>query len=583
MDDINWPIEYVIYCRKSTEEDTEKQVQSIPDQIKKCVDYARDNWLKIKSKPDDFSDFENTQEILKEDLDPEISNQRLYKETRNLFIIKEQKSGKTPWKRPKWRSLMKLIEQGKIKGLLSYSPDRQARNMVEWWEIINFVDEWKIDLKYTNFHFEDTASGKMMLGIWFVFSKQYSDKVSEDTKRGMASKFEDGKALGTYKHWYYFLPSGFHQPHQKFFKLWQQAFRMKIDENKSDKVIVNRLKKKWYVKQRFNDTGKVVKETEFKGKNMYAIRIDPFYYGMFYRKDDFVNLNDLNTWYEPLISESDHQYLIERHYDNQWPKSRKEVKEEFYYATPLPQDFIKTADNYSLTFNLPNIKRFRKKLVRLQVTNPDTTLWNIINPEQIRYRCANDKSKYKWLEIKYDSVEKIIMQTLSKMKLPDDAYEKYRVFMVSKFEERLKKRTKEKRWLELDKNKFERKLNDYILKYMWEKKDEKEQEIYDKEKYRLTTLIHNIQADIDILKDNERNDILESEALFEVIQNASKNFPWKNYVQKRKIVSLLFLNITINDDSSVTTYLNPWLEDLFTYGAADEIRTRDIPSHSRAL
>jgi hypothetical protein len=52
--------------------------------------------LKIKSKPDDFSDFENTQEILKEDLDPEISNQRLYKETRNLFIIKEQKSGKTP-------------------------------------------------------------------------------------------------------------------------------------------------------------------------------------------------------------------------------------------------------------------------------------------------------------------------------------------------------------------------------------------------------------------------------------------------------------------------------------------------------
>jgi hypothetical protein len=37
------------------------------------------------------------------------------------------------------------------------------------------------------------------------------------------------------------------------------------------------------------------------------------------------------------------------------------------------------------------------------------------------------------------------MQTLSKMKLPDEAYEKYRVFMVSKFEERLKKRTKEKR------------------------------------------------------------------------------------------------------------------------------------------
>jgi hypothetical protein len=45
------------------------------------------------------------------------------------------------------------------------------------------VDNGLIDLKYTNFHFENTASGKMMLGIWFVFSKQYSDKLSEDITR----------------------------------------------------------------------------------------------------------------------------------------------------------------------------------------------------------------------------------------------------------------------------------------------------------------------------------------------------------------------------------------------------------------
>ena len=38
-------------------------------------------------------------------------------------------------------------------------------------------------------------------------------------------------------------------------------------------------------------------------------------------------------------------------------------------------------------------------------------------------------------------------------------------------------------------------------------------------------LIDNIQADINVLKDNERNDILEPEALFAVIQNASVNFP----------------------------------------------------------
>jgi hypothetical protein len=35
---------------------------------------------------------------------------------------------------------MKLIEQWKVKWLLSYSPDRQARNVVEWGMLINYVD-----------------------------------------------------------------------------------------------------------------------------------------------------------------------------------------------------------------------------------------------------------------------------------------------------------------------------------------------------------------------------------------------------------------------------------------------------------
>jgi hypothetical protein len=63
--------------------------------------------------------------------------------------------------------------------LLSYAPDRQCRNILEGGELINCVDEELIDLKYTNFHFENNAAGKMMLGMRFVFSKQYSDKLSE--------------------------------------------------------------------------------------------------------------------------------------------------------------------------------------------------------------------------------------------------------------------------------------------------------------------------------------------------------------------------------------------------------------------
>jgi len=90
---------------------------------------------------------------------------------------------------------MQYVKQGKIKGIISYSPDRQARNMLEGGELIDYVDQGLLALEYTNFHFDNSASGKMMLGIWFVFSKQYSDKLSEDSIRGSNTKHQDGKAL----------------------------------------------------------------------------------------------------------------------------------------------------------------------------------------------------------------------------------------------------------------------------------------------------------------------------------------------------------------------------------------------------
>ena len=75
-------IEYVIYCRKSSDESSWNQKQSIPDQIKVCLDYADREWLDIKLKPKDFSLFENENELRKEDNESDISNNRIYKDSR---------------------------------------------------------------------------------------------------------------------------------------------------------------------------------------------------------------------------------------------------------------------------------------------------------------------------------------------------------------------------------------------------------------------------------------------------------------------------------------------------------------------
>ena len=88
-------VEYIIYCRKSTDESSGKQAQSIPDQLRYCVEHAKKNGMKIKAKPENF-EFETEADIEKEDNDVESANRKLYKESRHLYVIKEIKSAKMP-------------------------------------------------------------------------------------------------------------------------------------------------------------------------------------------------------------------------------------------------------------------------------------------------------------------------------------------------------------------------------------------------------------------------------------------------------------------------------------------------------
>jgi hypothetical protein len=88
MDDV----EYIIYCRKSTEESTDKQTQSIPDQIRYCMDYAEKNHLKLKARPKDFSMFETPLETAKMDSCEVLSDREQYKRAKPYFVVKEEKS-----------------------------------------------------------------------------------------------------------------------------------------------------------------------------------------------------------------------------------------------------------------------------------------------------------------------------------------------------------------------------------------------------------------------------------------------------------------------------------------------------------
>ncbi|KKS74782.1 MAG: Recombinase [Candidatus Gottesmanbacteria bacterium GW2011_GWC2_42_8] len=148
-------MKYIAYCRKSTDE-KDRQVLSIEAQIAELKEYAQREHLEI------------------------------------VDFITESKTAKEPG-RGKFNELLNLIEKGRANGIVSWHPDRLARNSIDGGKIIYLIDTGKlVSLKFPSFWFENTPQGKFMLSIAFGQSKYYVDNLSENVKRGIRQKLRNG-------------------------------------------------------------------------------------------------------------------------------------------------------------------------------------------------------------------------------------------------------------------------------------------------------------------------------------------------------------------------------------------------------
>ncbi len=148
-------MKYVIYARKSTEEE-DRQVLSIQAQLAELSSYS------AKEKFDIVASFY------------------------------EAKTAKEPG-RTKFGEMLSFIEAGKADGILSWHPDRLARNSVDGGQIIHLIDRGLIrSLKFPTFWFEPTPQGLFMLNIAFGQSKYFSDNLRENVKRGLRQKIRNG-------------------------------------------------------------------------------------------------------------------------------------------------------------------------------------------------------------------------------------------------------------------------------------------------------------------------------------------------------------------------------------------------------
>jgi hypothetical protein len=164
--------------------------------------------------------------------------------------------------------------------------------MVDAGEIIDLIDKEIIkDLQFCCYTFENTTAGKMMLGIAFVLSKQYSDKLSDDVKRGMRRSIEEGKWLNKAKDGYYKDVNKFLRPDGKNFNIIKSAWQMRL-EGKSLEEVSNYVNSQGYKISTAVGGGKH-KTYLMSVKHISKLFLDPFYSGVMQYGETVVNLTEI--------------------------------------------------------------------------------------------------------------------------------------------------------------------------------------------------------------------------------------------------------------------------------------------------
>ena len=148
-------INYILYARKSSEEDN-RQMLSLGSQESELRKIAERDNLHIVS------------------------------------VLQEARSAKEPYNRPVFSEMIKMIEAEKANGILCWKLDRLSRNAVEEGIIKHLLQKSKMRMVKTPDRDYQPADNALIASVEFGMANQYIRDLSVNVKRGLTSKAESG-------------------------------------------------------------------------------------------------------------------------------------------------------------------------------------------------------------------------------------------------------------------------------------------------------------------------------------------------------------------------------------------------------
>ncbi len=149
-------VKYVLYARKSTEQD-EKQALSIDSQVKEMLAIAERENLEI------------------------------------VDIRREAHSAKDSGERPVFKEILEDVRRERFNGILVWHPDRLSRNAGDLGSVVDLMDQkLLVQIRTYGQSFTNTPSEKFLLMILCSQAKLENDNKSINVKRGLKTRVEMG-------------------------------------------------------------------------------------------------------------------------------------------------------------------------------------------------------------------------------------------------------------------------------------------------------------------------------------------------------------------------------------------------------
>ena len=408
-------------------------------------------------------------------IEAQVTELRAFAKNENLEIIDElieKKSAKNPG-RVIFGEMLKRVEKGEADGIVSWHPDRLARNSVDGGQIVYLLDIGKLaTLKFPSHWFENTPQGKFTLSMAFVQSKYYVDSLSENTKRGLRQKVRNGIFPSQ-------APIGY---------INDSRTKTIVVEKKKAKILKQMFEKYSKGDQRLEDISNFLAESGIvthSGKPIPKTRVaftlsNPFYVGLFK--------------YSGEIHEGKHEPIISKKLFDEVQEVLKQRGQPERKAKNEPQPFCGLVRCASCGMMITGEHKFKRQK-------------NGNVHEYTYYRCTKKRRDMKCSEsaVRQEEMNLQLSSLIKKVTLPKDWADELNRLALQDFKNSAQSLTADVKEKEEKIGKIAIRLERLLEGYL---EQDIEKEIYRKEKAKLLSKKKSFQGEISSLS-HRQNDWLE--------------------------------------------------------------------------